>query len=136
MLNLNSDKKLPPISVLQKTGWNLELTASGKSMEPVINNGDTVEIICKPPEDLQVGDVICFEKNGSFVLHRIIETESSGRQFKSRREQCGDNFHLKIWGTAIVNDGHYPILWRITRMLRHLNSCLVEAIDGAASSLQ
>jgi len=77
MLQLKTSKQLPPIPVLQGTGWSLDLTVSGQSMEPLIQAGDIVTVKCKKPDALKEGDVICFENNGDFVLHRLLNVNST-----------------------------------------------------------
>jgi len=64
---------LPPIAILQSTRWRLDLAVSGRSMEPLLSEGDAVSIQCLPPGELSVGDVICFRDGSRFVLHRLLE---------------------------------------------------------------
>jgi len=101
MLKLNTDKELPPIPVLQGTGWSLDLTVSGQSMEPLIRAGDTITIKCSKPDGLKEGDVVCFQDDDSFVLHRLIEV--SGTDDKCFYEK-GDAESKGRWiaGSAVL----------------------------------
>lgn len=52
----------------------LRLQAKGGSMYPFIRSGDLVEAsLLKQDEALQKGDVILFEKDGYFYVHRVIK---------------------------------------------------------------
>jgi signal peptidase len=46
---------------------------TGPSMEPELKAGDLVIVKEAPPEAIKVGDVIRFQYNGVYVLHRVIE---------------------------------------------------------------
>ena len=43
------------------------------SMEPSIHIGDAVIVCQTDPLSLQVGDIIQYERNGMYVIHRIVE---------------------------------------------------------------
>ncbi len=52
---------------------DLRIRVTGRSMRPVINNGDIVLLHKVPQETLQCGDIVYFmDSDGSPVLHRII----------------------------------------------------------------
>lgn len=74
-------KPLPPIPVLQRTGWCLDLTASGQSMEPVVHAGDVITVRCVAPRELRPGDLACFRDGDHFVLHRLIEVGTTAEGF-------------------------------------------------------
>ena len=60
-----------------------------RSMEPYVNR-DSMSIILQPEMDeLEIGDVIIFQKNGELITHRIIEigTDYSGIYYITQ----GDN---------------------------------------------
>lgn len=44
------------------------------SMDPLIDeNSNGIEIIPKTPEDIHVGDIVTYERDGIMVIHRVIE---------------------------------------------------------------
>lgn len=57
--------------------WRPAAIATG-SMEPNIHVGDVVVISCLDKQDLEVGDVIAFQKDGQTVVHRVVETIGQG----------------------------------------------------------
>ena len=81
MLQLNPKKEFPPVAALQSTGWLLELSAAGQSMEPFIRQEDVVSVRCVSAKDLKIGDVICYKDGDSFVLHRIIDRDDEKQCF-------------------------------------------------------
>jgi signal peptidase I len=63
----------------------------GVSMNPTIYEGDILQIVPTPYEELQVGDVIAWEHRGSLIGHRIVEITdygiyTKGDNPKSRRD--------------------------------------------------
>ncbi len=59
---------------------------SGKSMEPAMTTGDIAVVREAPPEEIQVGDVIRFNHEGIYVVHRVVQVETiqNGRIFITR----------------------------------------------------
>ena len=58
-------------------GLDLRLQVTGRSMRPLIKNGDTVILRKAPPSSLRYGDIIYYiSASGSAVLHRIIVKET------------------------------------------------------------
>ena len=55
----------------------LHFKALGISMFPLIRSGDYVTIVPFDLEDLSVGEVIFFEKEGQFYLHRFLKRKSN-----------------------------------------------------------
>ena len=44
----------------------------GSSMEPLLHTGDLVLLTKKPPEDVEVGDIVVYSWGGKYVIHRVI----------------------------------------------------------------
>jgi signal peptidase len=53
---------------------------SGVSMEPTLKAGDVVIVKKSSPEDIQIGDVVLFNKEEKRVLHRVVEINRSGME--------------------------------------------------------
>jgi len=64
--------------------------ASTGSMEPLLDeNSNGIRIIPLSEEDISIGDIITFEKNGDFIVHRVINIgiDEKGTYFITK----GDN---------------------------------------------
>ncbi|MEJ2353038.1 MAG: signal peptidase I [Anaerolineales bacterium] len=53
---------------------------SGVSMEPTLEAGDVVIVKKSSPEDIEIGDLVLFNKSEKRVLHRVIEIRHSGME--------------------------------------------------------
>ena len=85
-------KNLPPPSVLRQSGWSLDLPVVGRSMEPLLREGDTVTVVCESTGAWIPGDVICFQRENSFVLHRLIEQRNDGMWFEKGDAEVGGSW--------------------------------------------
>lgn len=56
-------------------GYSIFNVATG-SMEPTISENDI--ILTKKQKNYKVGDIVTYEKNGSYITHRIVEINNSG----------------------------------------------------------
>lgn len=74
MSNTLSLKEMAPvIEEILSSGGKVRITASGKSMEPVIKDGEDIVVISEINKPLDVGDIVLFKRsNGRLVLHRIL----------------------------------------------------------------
>lgn len=70
---------LPPPRVMQRSGWRLQLTVQGDSMVPWLQSGDVVMIRCLPSEDIRLGDLVCFQRDGVTILHRVVAQRGRGQ---------------------------------------------------------
>lgn len=57
-------------------GWldecgELRLNVQGSSMTPFLRGGEDTVILTKP-ENIKKGDVVVFERNGCYIMHRVI----------------------------------------------------------------
>ncbi len=57
-------------------GWldecgELRLKVQGSSMTPFLRGGEDTVILTKP-ENIKKGDVVVFERNGCYIMHRVI----------------------------------------------------------------
>ena len=57
---------------------------SGPSMNPALVVGDVAITRDVSPDDVEVGDIIRYQKGDIFVLHRVVEIEESGPYFITR----------------------------------------------------
>lgn len=68
----------PVIEETLLSGGRVKLIAAGRSMEPVIVNGQDVVIIVKAQNPLKKDDIVLFKRNnGNLVLHRIIALDDN-----------------------------------------------------------
>lgn len=61
-------------------------------MEPLFRKGDTVTVACGPLVRCHPGDVICFRRGASFVLHRLIEQEDNGKWLEKGDAEVGGSW--------------------------------------------
>jgi len=76
--------------VLHIEGASLSRYAATGSMKPVLDIGSNgIRIVPENPEQIEIGDIITFEKNGELIIHRVIEkgTDEEGIYFITK----GDN---------------------------------------------
>ena len=45
----------------------------GISMEPTLHTGDMVVIEKKPPDEIEVGDVVVYKSGNRYIIHRVID---------------------------------------------------------------
>ncbi|MFZ0211095.1 MAG: signal peptidase I [Candidatus Acidiferrales bacterium] len=69
--------------ILSAKGWAF-LKVSGKSMLPWIRPGDVVFLRKAKIEEIERGDVVVFESNGSLCVHRMIAPCCSGAEQEKR----------------------------------------------------
>ena len=63
----------PVIEEILLSGGKVKILASGKSMEPVILDGQDTVVLKKAEKPLQKNDIVLFKRdNGKLVLHRIL----------------------------------------------------------------
>ncbi len=79
---------LPVMEETLSAGCTVTFTTHGKSMRPILNDGDSVTV--KKADKYKVGDVVLYRKpDGKFVLHRIIGLK------KDTVYTQGDSLHEK-----------------------------------------
>lgn len=59
---------------LSETG-SLSLRVQGTSMQPFLNDGKDTIILTKP-EKIKKGDIVVCERNGYYVMHRVISIKN------------------------------------------------------------
>ena len=118
------------------SGGTVTFTPKGKSMLPMLRDGDDVVVLSKPNGRLHLFDIPFYKRsNGAYVLHRIVNFDADGSYVL-----CGDNqFDLEhgikdsdIIGvvTAFYRKGKaysvnsfsyrlYVNFWFYTRFFRH-----------------
>ncbi|MBQ8228826.1 MAG: S24/S26 family peptidase [Clostridia bacterium] len=68
----------PVIEEVLSSGGKVRITASGKSMEPVIKDCEDTVVISEIQNPLAVGDIVLYKRaNGRLVLHRIVAINGS-----------------------------------------------------------
>jgi len=71
------------------SGEEIALRVSGKSMCPLIRQGDSIRIERCAPEVLGIGDIITFKRGGTYYTHRLLRTVT--RDSVTRLMTKGDN---------------------------------------------
>lgn len=59
-------------------GKTITLRVSGKSMRPLIEQGDTIHVEKFDPRALSAGDIITFKKNEVYLTHRVLWVRKKG----------------------------------------------------------
>lgn len=68
----------PVIEEILLSGGKVKILASGKSMEPVIIDGQDTVVLKKAEKPLKKNDIVLFKReNGKPVLHRIIAIDGN-----------------------------------------------------------
>lgn len=68
-------------------GGTVTFTPKGKSMLPMLSDGEDVVVLSKPEGRLHLFDIPFYKRsNGTYVLHRIVNFDSDGSYVL-----CGDN---------------------------------------------
>ncbi len=68
----------PVIEEILLSGGKVKILASGKSMEPVIFDGQDTVVLKKAEKPLQKNDIVLFKRDsGKPVLHRIIAVDGN-----------------------------------------------------------
>ena len=68
-------------------GGTVTFTPHGESMKPMLRDGEDVVVLKKPNGRLKLYDIPLYRrKDGSFVLHRVIDFDNDGSYV-----MCGDN---------------------------------------------
>lgn len=56
----------------------MSLRVSGGSMRPFINSGDKIQLENVNPDEIKTGDVILYEIDNQFLVHRVIKILDNG----------------------------------------------------------
>lgn len=65
-------------------GGSFSSVVMGGSMEPTIHVGSVVVVRKVNPEDVRVGDILCFKMGESRTIHRVVEKVVEGGSFYFR----------------------------------------------------
>lgn len=105
--------------LLQETvdsGGAFRLTVTGTSMYPTLLGGRDCVTLVQAPETLAVGDLPLYRrKDGSFVLHRVIDVAEDGSYV-----MCGDHQWAKEPG--ILRTQIVAIVSEIERKGKHISA--------------
>lgn len=66
------------INIYQEKAITKQLPAEGRSMYPLIKQGDNIPIKFIKPENAEVGDIIAFRRDNATIVHRLIKKTDSG----------------------------------------------------------
>jgi signal peptidase I len=65
-----------------RKGERITLKVSGKSMRPLIEEGDTIHVERFDPRALSIGNIITYEKNGAYFTHRVLWVRKKGNRIR------------------------------------------------------
>lgn len=65
------------INIWQEGESVKHLPSEGKSMYPLIQQGDKIKIKFTKPENIKIGDIAAFRKNHTIIVHRLIKKINS-----------------------------------------------------------
>lgn len=74
----------------------LSLRVQGTSMQPFLHNEKDTVILAKP-EKIEKGDIVVFERNGFYVMHRVVRKENGVI------DTLGDNLAVPERGIPVEN---------------------------------
>lgn len=63
----------------------------GSSMAPILAAGKTVRVIPTHGRDIQIGDIVCFKKQGGLTAHRVVKVSFDHASGQSHILTKGDN---------------------------------------------
>ncbi len=69
-----------PLTLPRLAGCEAYEVVSG-SMEPELPVGSIIYVKAAQPEEIETGDIIAFQKNGSVITHRVVENRPAEREF-------------------------------------------------------
>ena len=118
------------------SGGTVTFTPKGKSMLPMLRDGEDVVVLSKPNGKLHLFDIPLYRRsNGAYVLHRIVNFDADGNYVL-----CGDNqfalehgikdsdiigvvtaFYRKGKAYSVTSFSYrlYVNIWFYTRFFRH-----------------
>lgn len=100
-------------------GWRLDVVQSG-SMSPTIGVGDLVITSPCDPQDIQVGDTICFRSGGTLVCHRVIAVDGDNQTFSTKGDANEDPDPVPVAYDDVAGKmaGNVPLLGYVVSFLR------------------
>ena len=99
-LGMNDPRLILPLDVLRNSGWTFDLTVQGRSMEPLLHDGNSVTVTSCLLTALKPGQIICFRRGDDSVLHRLIEQRADGMWLEKGDAEVGGTWIAPetIWG--------------------------------------
>lgn len=99
-LDMNDSRISLPLDILRNSGWTFVLPVHGRSMEPLLHDGDSVTVASCPLTAFKPGDVVCFRRGDESVLHRLIEQRADGFWLEKGDAEVGGTWIAAdtIWG--------------------------------------
>ena len=92
------------ISIWQENGVAKSLPVRGRSMYPLIKDGDNLYIKFCKPNSIRVGDIVAFRRGKATIVHRLIRELDSGFLEKGDLQLCAEFIEPeKIMGKVEMN---------------------------------
>ena len=100
-----------PLALPRFLGYEVYEVISG-SMEPAIPVGSVIYVAPLAPEDVQPGDVIAFEDEGSVIVHRVKENRFAVGQFVTKGDANPTEDFDKVPYAALIGrvERHFPMV--------------------------
>jgi signal peptidase I len=75
----------------QQRDFNFHAPSAGRSMWPMIRNGDVLVVKSLDPADLRLGDIVAFKRCGRLFAHRVVgvSQQGDGKVVLTRGDACG-----------------------------------------------
>ncbi len=91
------------LDVLYKDG-KIKLPVQGKSMEPFLKEGRDYVILSVPDGQYKKGDIVVYQCNNTFVMHRIAEITDNGFSIIGDNQLQADYEVPKERIVAVINE--------------------------------
>ncbi|MDO4990557.1 MAG: signal peptidase I, partial [Eubacteriales bacterium] len=109
---------LLPASLTKVMGFEVYNVISG-SMEPALPEGSLVLVRPVESEDVEIGDIIAFDSNGSVVTHRVVANRTFEGKFVTKgdaneEEDINDTPYDQVIGRV---EKHVPRLGAVMSMI-------------------
>lgn len=102
---------LLPVTLPRLLGFEVYNVISG-SMTPAIPQGSMLLVKPAPGEEIQPGDVIAFERDGTVVAHRVTSIQRDERTFTTKGDANSQEDFLPVPFEELVGrvERHIPVL--------------------------
>ena len=107
-----------PLTVPRLMGYEIYEVVSG-SMEPEIPVGSVIYVKAAQPQEVEAGDVIAFQKDGSVITHRVEENHYVEGEFITKGDaNREEDVEPVAYGSLIGKvERHVPVLGIVMSLL-------------------
>lgn len=107
-----------PLTVPRLMGYEIYEVVSG-SMEPEIPVGSVIYVRAAQPQEVEAGDVIAFQKDGSVITHRVEENRYVEGEFVTKGDANREEDMMPVAYDSLIGkvERHVPVLGIIMSLL-------------------